>query len=137
LVSPTLNPRKLFFVVEDGDIHPSVPTTESRVDRWIRANIHVSGRPDWVFVKVHGHAASSEGDVNETLGPHFDHALSYLERRYNDGERYVLRYITAREAFNLVRAAMAGERGEPLQYYDWVVKPYVASPRGLQQSRGR
>ena len=41
----------------------------------MRANIHVKGRPDWRFIKVHTHGAQSPEDASETLGPDFDAAL--------------------------------------------------------------
>jgi hypothetical protein len=122
---PTWNPAKLFFVVEDGDVHPAVPLSPRRVDAWVHADIHVAGRPDWVFIKVHTHGASSVADLEETLGPHFDQALTYLEKRYNDGVHYILHYVTAREAFNLIRAAADGKRGDPRQYYDYLIPPYL------------
>jgi hypothetical protein len=127
LLVPSLNPRRLFLEVEDGNIHPARPTTPRRVDLWIRANVHLPARPDWVFVKVSGHCASSDEDQLEALGPNFDAALTHLERRYNDGSRYVLHYVTAREAYNLARAAAAGKAGDPSEYYDWIIKPYVSS----------
>jgi hypothetical protein len=127
LMVPSLNPLRLFLEVEDGNIHAAKPARPKRVDRWIRANVHLPGRPDWVFVKLFGHTASSDADQYEMMGPNFDGALSYLEQRYNDGERYVLHYVTAREAYNLARAADAGLKGEPSDYYDWIIKPYVSS----------
>ena len=130
---PTWNPAKLFFLIEDGDIHPAVPLSPQRVDAWVHANIHVAGRPDWVFVKVSSHAASSTADLVETLGPHFDRALSYLETHYNDGAHYILHYVTAREAYNLIRAAADGKQGDPRQYLNYVIPPYEAdtsSPHG-------
>ena len=36
----------------------------------------LEGRPDWVFVRIGGHLASSKADMDEALGPHFDQALS-------------------------------------------------------------
>lgn len=126
-IYPVWDPRWLWWRVEDGDIHPSVPVDERRVDLWIRANIHVPGKADWIFVKVHGHGASSDGDAEEFLGRNFERALSHLESRYNDGVHYILHYVTAREAYNLVRAAEAGVTGQPERYYDYVIKPYVAS----------
>lgn len=128
LIAPSPDLRRLFWQVEDGNIHPAVPLTTARVDLWIRAGIHVKGRPEWLFVKVHGHGATSDQDAEESLGPRFDRALSYLESRYNDGVRYVLHYVTAREAYNLVRAAVEGRTGDPARYYDYVVKPYLAAP---------
>ena len=127
MIVPTINPARLFFSVVDADIHPAVPVTPARVDAWVRANIHVKGRPDWVLIKVHGHTASSTEDLEETIGPDFDNALSYLEKRYNDGTHYRLHYVTAREAYNLIRAGADGKRGDPQQYYDLVIPPYVAN----------
>jgi hypothetical protein len=126
IMVPTPNPAKLFFLVEDGDVHPGVPLTPQRVDAWVRANIHVAGRPDWVFIKVHSHAGSSVEDLEETLGPHFENALTYLETRYNDGTHYVLHYVTAREVYNLIRAAADGKQGDPRQYFNYVIPPYEA-----------
>ena len=39
----------------------------------------------------------------------------------------VLHYVTAREMYNLVRAAAAGKTGDPRQYMDWVIPPYESS----------
>ncbi len=132
VIAPTLSLRRLFLEVDDGDIHPAIPANPTRVRRWINANVHVPGRPDWVFVKVFGHSVSTPGDTEEALGPHFDSALTELERHYNDGRRYVLHYVTAREAYNLAMAAASGATGDPQKYYDSEIKPYVASaPRPL------
>jgi hypothetical protein len=69
--------------------------------------------------------------MDEMLGPHFESALSELERHYNDGEQYVLHYVTAREAYNLAMAAATGATGDPSEYYDSEIKPYVAGPSAL------
>ena len=127
MVAPSANWRHLFWEVEDADVHPAIPTTPERADLWVRANIHVPGRPEWVFVKVFGHAASSEEDMNETLGPNFESTMQYLESHYNDGKRYVLHYVTAREAYNVARAAAAGKSGDPTEYFDWMIPPYEAN----------
>jgi hypothetical protein len=127
VIRPTINPRKLFWEIDNGDLHPTYPARETRVDSWVRANIHVEGRPEWVFIKLSSHAAASDEYADEVLGPHFDRTLAYLESHYNDGRNYVLHYITAREAFNLARAAADGVQGDPAKYMDWIVKPYVAN----------
>ena len=53
-----------------------------------------------------------------------------MERAYNDGTHYVLHYVTAREAFNVARAAVDGKQGDPRQYYDYLIPPYVANKAG-------
>jgi len=121
-----IDPLRAFYKVEDANVHPTVPMTAERVDQWVRANIHVPGRPEWVFIKIWGHAGSSNAEVSDNLpGGTFERALERLERRYNDGRRYVLHYVTAREAYNVARAAAAGKRGDPTLYYDFEVKRYV------------
>jgi hypothetical protein len=124
--APTLNLRRLFLDLDDGDIHAAKPPSAARVDRWVRANVHVPARPDWVFVKIFAHGVSSPGDEEAVLGPEFDQSLTYLERQYNDGTRFVLHYITAREGYNLALAAANGESGDPNAYLDRYIAPYLA-----------
>ena len=126
---PARWPRSLGFEVENGEIHAAVPVTPQRIDAWVRADIHVEGRPDWVFIKVHAHGAGEQRDADEILGPELDRALTYLEKTYNDGAHYVLHYVTAREAYNLVRAAADNRTGDPRQYYDYRIPPYLADHR--------
>jgi hypothetical protein len=99
------------------------------VDRWVRADVHVPNRPDWVFIKLFAHGISTLGDEDAAVGPTFDRALTHLEQQYNDGRTYVLHYITAREAYNLAMAAADGRTGNPEQYYDYLVKPYETRRR--------
>jgi hypothetical protein len=129
VLAPGLNVRRLFVDVEDGNIHAAIPPSRTRMDRWVSADIHVTERPDWTFVKTSTHGAQSPGDMDAVLGPAMDDALTYLEQRYNDGAHYVLHYVTAREAYNLVRAAAAHAKGDPAQYLDGTVKRYVADGR--------
>jgi hypothetical protein len=135
-IVPSTHITHLFWDVEDGNIHHGVPLTERRVDNWIKANVHVEGRPDWIFVKVHGHMAETQQEVDDMFNGPFDRALYYLERRYNDGKNYILHYVTAREAYNIARAAAADRTGDPGQYLDYVIPPYVADgPRPEAVSR--
>jgi hypothetical protein len=68
--------RRLFLDLDDGDIHAAMPASARRVDRWVRANSHIPERPDWVFIKIFNHGASSAEDENEMFGVHFDEALT-------------------------------------------------------------
>jgi hypothetical protein len=122
----TWNARRLFVDVDDANVHAAVPVTPSRIRRWINARVHVPERPDWVFVKVFAHSISTPEDEEEALGPNFDAALRELELNYNDGNRYVLHYVTAREAYNLAIAAAMGAKGPPEEYFDSEIAPYVA-----------
>ncbi len=109
---------------DDGDMtHVDLPVP-ARVDRWVKSNIHVHGRPEWIFVKVFTHGALEE-DHEAVLGKAQDEMYSYLEKRYNDGKKFVLHYATAREAYNIAKAAEAGKSGNPNEYRDFVIPPYV------------
>jgi hypothetical protein len=110
----------LFPRIEAGDIRRKVPPTTDRIDLWIRQHIHVRGRPEWIFVKVHTHG-TQEADMDCLLGAPVDDMFSYLERRYNDGVNYVLHYVTARESFNIIKAAEAGMTGDPGQFRDFAL----------------
>ncbi|MEZ5461183.1 hypothetical protein [Dokdonella sp.] len=106
--------------IENSDIRRNCPPTPERVDAWIETGIHVEGRPEWVFVKIHTHG-TQEGDMDTLLGAEMDAMHAYLEKRYNDGVNHVLHYVTAREVYNIVKAAEAGERGNPAQYRDYIL----------------
>jgi len=121
--------------IENADVRASSQPTEDRVDLWVRQHIHVHGRPNWVFVKVHTHGAQ-ENDMDTLLGPPADAMFSYLERKYNDGQRHVLHYVTARELYNIVKAAEDGHAGDPGSYRDYVLaRP--ATARGAHAAHSR
>ncbi|MGB0134616.1 hypothetical protein [Dokdonella sp.] len=106
--------------IENSDVRRSCPPTPERVDAWIETGIHVEGRPEWVFVKIHTHG-TQEGDMDTLLGAEMDAMHEHLETRYNDGENYVLHYVTAREVYNIIKAAEAGKHGDPAQYRDYIL----------------
>jgi hypothetical protein len=90
------------------------------IDSWIKTSIHVKGRPEWIVLKTHTHGAV-ENDV--VLGRQFHYILDYLERKYNDLKTYILHYVSARELYNIIKAAEAGKNDDPEQYRDYIVKP--------------
>jgi hypothetical protein len=120
--------------IENGSIHGNNPGTPDRIDLWVKKNIHVRGRPEWIFIKVHCHGAQEE-DMDALLGENAHSMYSYLEKKYNDGKHYMLHYVTAREMYNIVKAAEAGMNENPFLYKDFVIKPYlnVINLTGLNQ----
>lgn len=106
--------------IENADVRASCPPTPARVDAWVRTAVHVEGRRNWVFVKVHTHG-TQETDMDTLLGPPMEAMHRHLEEHYNDGTSHVLHYVTARELFNIVKAAEAGLEGDPGQYRDFVL----------------
>lgn len=112
--------------IENGGVEAGNSLSSATVDQWVKANIHVKGKPDWKFIKVHTHGALPDS-MNIFLGDTMDQIYSYLETKYNDGVNYILHYVTAREAYNIIRAAEVGMSGDPNQYRDYLIKPYKNS----------
>jgi hypothetical protein len=104
--------------IENGAITGDDPPSPARVKAWIDQAIHVAGRPEWVFVKVHTHGAI-EKTASSLLGDG-GHALHGALRDYMRGGM-ALHYVTAREMFNVARAAMDGKTGDPNAYFDYVI----------------
>lgn len=115
--------------IENADVRGGQPPTQRRVDAWVRTGVHVLGRPDWVFVKIHTHG-TQEADMDTLLGPPVDDMHAYLETAYNDGRRHVLHYVSAREAYNIAKAAEAGHEGNPHDYRDFLLPPPKSSWAG-------
>lgn len=111
----------IFPRIENSDISLRNPPLPARVDQWVNTGVGVVGRPEWVFIKVHTHGAS-EADFETLLGEPMDAMFSYLETRYNDGRDYVLHYVSAREMYNIARAAEDGKRGNPHEYRDYEIR---------------
>ena len=121
ITGPLALARKGFGVrLENGALTGDDPPTAARVATWLAQGIHVEGRPEWVFVKVHTHgaiektAASLLGDGGRAL----HQALAEHRTR-----GWKLHYVTAREMYNVARAAMDGRTGEPSEYFDYLIPP--------------
>jgi hypothetical protein len=106
--------------IENSDIRTSCPPTPDRVDAWVRTGIHVVGKPEWIFVKVHTHG-TQERDMDTLLGAPMRSTFEYMQSRYNDGKDWQLHYVSAREMYNIVKAAEAGLQGNPGDYRDHVI----------------
>lgn len=97
--------------IENACIQANQPPTAERIDVWLRAGVRVPARPDWFFVKLHTHGGP-ESNQRVLLGPdmvRFHESLTERARR-RDG-RFHFHYVTAREMYNLARAAEAGWTG--------------------------
>ncbi len=106
--------------LENGALTGDDPPDAQRVATWIRQGIHVEGKPEWVFVKVHTHGAI-EKTAASLLGAGGRAMHEALRAHMRDG--WKLHYVTAREMFNVARAAMDGKPGDPSAYFDYVIPP--------------
>ncbi len=121
ITGPLALTKKRFGVrLENGALTGDDPPSAERVSSWIDQRIHIEGRPEWIFVKVHTHGAI-EKTAASLLGEGGRILHSALAHHAREG--IALHYVTAREMFNVARAAMDGKTGDPSAYYDYAVKP--------------
>lgn len=114
--------------IDDGDLYGEMMPSIDRFNLWVSANIGVVNGPDWVFVKSFTHGCLLAGAGPEAnLGPSMDSMLTAVEAQYRDNPKYRLHYVSAREAYNMVKAAEAGMSGNANEYRDFVIKPYAYS----------
>ena len=60
---------------------------------------------------------------------------AHLDERFNDGKRSCLHYVSARELFNIVKAAEARECGDPNTYRDYLLpRPDLAASPPQERS---
>jgi hypothetical protein len=105
--------------VEDGALEYFAPPSPARLPAWLKANIHVRGRPEWVFIKLYSHGLQSRKAL---LGPGLEGVFEAMVGSWNR-HPFRLHFVTAREAFNIVKAAEAGLTGDPGQYRDYLIPP--------------
>ena len=100
----------VFPRLENGCIQASQPPALERLPLWVKARVQVPTRPDWYFVKLHCHGAPE--DAHEVLLGHPMVAFHEALARYAQANPWFhYHYVTAREMYNLARAAEAGWTG--------------------------
>jgi hypothetical protein len=106
--------------IESSALDGDDPPTAARLATWVEQDVTVTGRPEWVFVKLHTHGAPEKNSA-VLLGDAMVRFHEALAREHGDGRAWKLHYVTAREMFNLARAAMDGKSGEPSDYFDYEI----------------
>jgi hypothetical protein len=118
--------RGLGLRLETGALDAGDPPTAARLRTWVDQFVHVDGRPEWTFVKLHTHGAP-EANARMLLGAPMEglhEALAALASH----DPWRVHYVTAREMYNVARAAMDGMSGSPAAYFDYEV-PAAARAR--------
>ncbi len=110
--------------IENADLTGANPPTLARLRLWMRLNIHVAGRPEWLFVKLHTHGAI-ERNSSMLLGARmrrFHRELAEISA----AEGWRFHYVSAREMVNILHAAEDGCGGEPGQFRDWRYRSLIS-----------
>lgn len=104
--------------LDNGGLTANQPLDMSRLDLWRSARIHVERRPEWIFIKLYCHGFfhfDQPSTIGERIRKFFEDAMEYGERTHE----FKIHFASAREAFNMVMAAIDGRDGEPGLYRDY------------------
>ena len=107
--------------LEDGALAQNYPLSLNRFENWRSAAIGVEGRPDWVFIKLYCHAFfdhDQDAMIREQLKRFMAEVLELSERT---GE-FRIHFASAREAFNMVVAAVEGCDKDPGNYRNYKLR---------------
>lgn len=110
------------LAMDDAEIAASHRFSPDRLRRWVSAGIHVAGRPDCLFIKLHTHGLQ-DANRRVLLDADLDALFSAAGEMLNDGERFRLHYVNAREACNIVRALEAGESAPIASLRNYLFRP--------------
>ena len=114
--------------IENGCIQANQPLATVRINAWLKASVRVSKRPDWFFVKLHTHGAP-EANQQVLLGDAMRRFHAGLARRASTNPLFHFHYVTAREMYNLARAAECGLECPVSQARDFeLIGPRRANP---------
>jgi len=93
------------------------PFRQHRAKLWLKFSPTVKRRADWLFLKVYTHGVQSKDTI---LDENFREMFSELKKECGE---YGLKihFVTAREAYNIVKAAEDGHMGNPEDYRDYAV----------------
>jgi hypothetical protein len=106
---------------ENGNLQRSQPPTMDRLNLWLKARIQIPQRRDWFFVKLHAHGAAEMDNGGPLLGEPMVRFHQALADRAERNSNFHFHYVTAREMYNVVRAAAAGFGGSVLEARDFEV----------------
>ena len=104
--------------IDDGALVDNQIMDLARLNRWLSANITVENRPEWVFVKLYCHGFF-DPDQSACIG---EKATRFFSEVIENGERtgdYTVHFASAREAFNMVSAAIDGKEGTPSEFRNY------------------
>ncbi|MDE2125775.1 MAG: hypothetical protein KGJ62_04230 [Armatimonadetes bacterium] len=97
------NSGRLKLGMDDGDLAATFRFKRDRISRWLGAGIHVMGRPDRLFIKLHCHGAP-DANREMLLGSDLDALYTAAGELTAPGSGYRIHYVTARQMFNVIRA---------------------------------
>jgi hypothetical protein len=101
--------RKFHVVprIENSSVSATEKITKERMRLWLDADIHVKGRPEYAFIKLHTHGCW--GANSDYLFKEGFHKLFSIFRDLEKNDHVRIHYVSAREMVNVIRALEANE----------------------------
>jgi hypothetical protein len=119
--------------IEDGALAQNYPLTLNRFNHWRNAHISVAGRPEWIFIKLYSHGFF-EFDQDAMIGDQMKRFMTELLELAERTREFKIHFASAREAFNMVMAAVDGQVGEPGDYRDYRLRQIMNERAPVNQS---
>ncbi len=111
--------------IDDGGLAANQPADVARLKRWLSANITIEGRPDWIFVKLYCHGFfdhDMQASIGEGVRRFFGEIAEFGATRGN----FDVHFASAREAFNMITAAIDGHSGSPNKYRGYKLRSIMS-----------
>lgn len=119
-IGPMFVPR-----IDGGQLAANEPMDMARFRRWTSANVTVDGRSDWVFIKLYCHGFF-DYDQSATIGEDAKRFFGELVEVSAKRSDRTIHFASAREAFNMVMAAIDGKSGNPNDYRNYRLQSIMA-----------
>lgn len=110
--------------LDDGALAANQALNDERLKRWISTDITVKNRPEWIFIKLYCHGFFPQ-DQDFCIGEKARIFFSDLMEKSAKNGKYKVHFASAREAFNMVSAAIDEKKGSPGKYRDYLLKPIM------------
>ncbi len=104
--------------IDDGALAANQGTDLNRFKRLMNTNITVRGNSEWVFVKLYCHGFFDR-DQSFCIGEEARRFFSEIIERGEKTNAYSVHFASAREAFNLISAAVDGKSGNPHDFRNY------------------
>jgi hypothetical protein len=107
--------------LDDGVLASNYKLDLSRLNRWAGTRVGVRGQPQWSFIKLYCHGFF-KFDQDATIGPAVRRFWTQVLELAEKTGSFKVHFVSAREAFNIVTAAVEGKQGNPHQYRDYQLR---------------
>jgi hypothetical protein len=104
--------------LDDGALAQNYPLSRNRLEGWRNAHISVAGRPEWSFIKLYSHGFF-DWDQDAMIGEQLKRFMGEVMELGDRTGHFKVCFASAREAFNMVMAALDGKEGSPGNYRDY------------------